>query len=1155
VVLFSIANSKVSPIKLNTIVLIRKSILARHKRWLSMLGLMFIGFGSQAQYQINGNAAQTACNCWRLTPANNSQNGSVWNVNLFDLSNPFNFTFDVYLGCNDGGADGMAFVLQPLSVNAGSSGGGIGYAGINPSFAVEMDTYVNATDPGVDHMAFQTNGIVTHGGTNTLAGPVQTSAASGNVEDCAWHVLNINWDPITMIMNAYFDGVLRLTYTGDIINNLFGGNPNVYWGFTAATGGANNLHQFCNSLSPAFIVTSPVQCQGFPVDFESASVVATGLITDYQWDFGDGNTATGTQVSHTYATSGNYNVTLTITSEGCTESSMVQVTINPEPTVDLGLDQAICDGDAYQMAPVGLTGGEQLLWNPPLGLDNPAISNPIATPLVTTVYTLGVLDANGCTNSDYIEIVVNPLPVAEAGADQTICDGDVTNMAAAGGGQYLWDPVTDLIDPTSATSAASPSATTIYTVTVTDANGCVDTDDMTITVNVVPVVIAGVNVSICDQQTTQLTANGAANYNWNPVADLSNALIFNPVFSGNSTTIYTVTGSNINGCSSTDDVEITVFPLPVADFVQPPDVCLGNPSVFTDNSTGNGLIHAWNFGDGAPADNSVSPDHTYTTDGAFAVTLNLTDANGCMASATANAMVLPMPNAIMNITDGQSFCEDEIIQFGSQSTGGVLDLYWNFGDNNFLPAFPNTTSTLPNPTISYSNFAFGPYTVILGVTDAAGCYDQTQVLITIHDNPNAGFGSSIVCDGNQTQFTDESSVFVSTIDTWAWSFGDGPSASPDQNPMYLYSDSGTFSVQLDVVTDDGCAGSITQDVLVNPTPEIAFTGIDTCLNDETEFVNNSSPQDNTITGWDWDFGDATIVNGVDVAHTYLNHGNYVVSLTATTDSGCFASATINIQVFPNPEPDFNVVEAVGCVPHEVFFVDQSTLAAGFLDTYSWEFGDGGSSTNGNPVYTYQDSGFFDVTLSVTSTEGCNTVLQIADAVRANITPIADFSIKEETLSLLDANAEFEDESQHELLWNWNLGDGTLSSVQNPIHTYTDPGTFDIALTVTNGDCQDVAFGQVFVESIATFYIPSAFSPNDDGINETFFGIGESVKAYNMKITDRWGMQLFESNDPSFHWDGTYQGKPVELGVYVYDFTILSIYGTTTQYTGRVTLAR
>ncbi|MFT4545276.1 MAG: hypothetical protein ACI9EQ_001747, partial [Bacteroidia bacterium] len=129
-----------------------------------MLGLMFIGFGSQAQYQINGNAAQTACNCWRLTPANNSQNGSVWNVNLFDLSNPFNFTFDVYLGCNDGGADGMAFVLQPLSVNAGSSGGGIGYAGINPSFAVEMDTYVNATDPGVDHMAFQTNGIVTHGG-------------------------------------------------------------------------------------------------------------------------------------------------------------------------------------------------------------------------------------------------------------------------------------------------------------------------------------------------------------------------------------------------------------------------------------------------------------------------------------------------------------------------------------------------------------------------------------------------------------------------------------------------------------------------------------------------------------------------------------------------------------------------------------------------------------------------------------------------------------------------------------------------------------------------------------------------------------------------------------------------------------------------------
>ncbi|MDC0303507.1 PKD domain-containing protein [Flavobacteriales bacterium] len=1117
--------------------------------------MIFSSLGVNAQYQINGNAAQTECNCWRLTTASNGQNGSVWNVNLFNLSNPFNFTFDVYLGCNDGGADGLAFVLQPLNVNAGSSGGGMGYAGINPSFAVEMDTYQNATDPGFDHMAFQSNGSTSHGGGNTLAGPVQTSATSANVEDCGWHQLNIVWDPITMTITAYFDGVLRLSYTGDIINNLFGGNPNVYWGFTAATGGANNLHQFCNSLSPAFIITSPIQCEGFPVDFESASIVATGLITDYQWDFGDGSTATGTQVSHLYATPGNYTVTLTITSEGCTESSSVQVTINPDPVLDLGSDQSICDGDSYQITATGLSGGEQLLWDPVIGLDNLGNSNPIATPLTTTVYTLGVIDANGCTASDDIEIIVNPLPVANAGVDQEICDDEATTMDGSGGTQYSWTPTADLLDATSANSLANPSATTNYTLTVTDANNCVDTDDMTITVNALPIVNAGLDNSICDEQTLQLSASGAQDYIWAPIANLDNPFISNPILSGSSTTMFTVTGTDANGCVNTDDVEITVFPLPTANFAQPQEVCLGNPTVFTDNSVGNGLIYSWNFGDGSPIDNSVSPVHTYLNDGTFTVNLDITDVNGCQASSSSTAVVFPLPNAAMNLFDGQEFCENEEIQFENQSTGGSLDLFWNFGDNDFLPAFPNTTSTLSNPTMAYNNFAFGPYTVFLFVTDAAGCMDETQTTIIIHDNPSANFASNIVCEGNETQFTDESSVFVSNIDTWNWYFGDGNGTSTSQNPFYLYGDSGTFSVQLSVETDDGCSAFFNQEVLVNPTPEISISGIDTCLNDETAFVNNSSPQDNTIASWDWDFGDATIFNGIDAVHTYADHGDFTVSLTATSDSGCVASGNTSVSVFPNPEPAFDLVDAEGCTPHEVLFVNQSTLATGLLSTYAWDFGEGSFSTSPNPVFTYQDSGYYDITLSATSAEGCNTILFLDDAVRANITPNADFSVDEDRLSLLEAEAVFTDESEHGLAWNWNFGDGTTSTSVNPVHVYTEPGSFDVLLSVTNDDCEDVAFNQVVVEPIVSFYIPTAFTPDDDGINESFFGTGESIKKYNMKIIDRWGMLLFESNEPEFHWDGTYKGKQVEMGVYAYSFLLLDNFGYEHRYVGHVTLLR
>ncbi|MBI1288177.1 MAG: PKD domain-containing protein [Flavobacteriales bacterium] len=1126
------------------------------KAYLLFLFLMLLGWKqSFAQYQINGNAAQTSCNCWRLTPAANGQNGSVWNVNLYDLSTPFNFTFDVFLGCNDGGADGIAFVLQPLSVNAGSSGGGIGYAGINPSLAVELDTYQNGGEPSYDHMAIQRNGDVSHTGGNMLAGTVPISASSNNVEDCAWHQLNVVWDPTTNTMTVYFDGVLRLSYTGDIINNIFGGNPNVYWGFTAATGGANNEHQFCNALDPAFIITSPVQCTGFPVDFQSSSAVATGQITDFTWDFGDGSTGSGGQISHTFTAPGTYTVTLTISSEGCTQSSNTDVTINPLPNFSLGTDQSICDGDSYQISPTGLSGGEQLTWSPTTGLDNPGVSNPTATPTTTTTYTLGVLDANGCPTSDDIQITVNPLPVADAGADQTICDGDVTNMAASGGVQYDWTPTTDLADATSATTQASPTATTNYSLTVTDANGCQDADDMTITVNPLPVVDAGADYSMCDQQTVQLQASGATNYSWSPTTGLSDAAIANPVFDGSTTTTFTVTGTDANGCQNTDDVTVTVFPLPVADFAQPAAVCLGQPTVFTDNSSGTGLTYTWDFGDNSPTDNTQSPSHTYATDGTFNVSLALVDGNGCTASASSTAEVHPLPVPAMNITDGQEFCEDDLIQFHNQSTGNITNVFWDFGDNAFLPAYPNHTSNLDDPTFAYHNFAFSPYTVRLGVEDAAGCYDQTQVVIIVHDRPEADFTSTNACEGQMTQFTDLSTVNSSTINGWSWDFGDASGTSALQNPTYLYATAGTYQAELTVTSTDGCKDTITNEVLVNPTPVVSLAGIDTCLNDETSFVNTTAPQDSTISNWDWDFGDGNTTTGITATHTYSDHGTFTVTLTATSDSGCAASGTTQVTVFPNPEPAFQAIEPEGCTPLDVLFVNQSTIATGYIASYEWSLGDSIVSTDMSPTNVYPDSGYYDITLVATSTEGCTTTLTVNNAIRANITPVADFTVDEPVVSLLDAQLELSDQSQHALTWDWNLGDGTTSTVEIPTHRYNDPGTYNLTLRVTNGDCEDVAYGTIKVEPLFTFYIPNTFTPNADGNNDTFYGDGEGIKTYSVRITDRWGSLIFESNDKDFHWDGTFKGKQVEIGVYIYDFTIVDVYGETHFYRGGVKLMR
>ena len=191
---------------------------------------------------LNGDATIQPGNVFQLTPAIGNQSGSVWNNIQINLNNPFHFNIDIFLGCNNGGADGMAFVLQPISTSLGSSGGGLGYSGISPSFAIEFDTWQNSSDPSYDHIAIQKNGVLNHNGGNNLAGPVGFPPANYQIEDCAWHSAVFMWDPATQTFSLDFDGYINvISYTGNIVNNIFSGDPMVYWGLTAATGGANNV--------------------------------------------------------------------------------------------------------------------------------------------------------------------------------------------------------------------------------------------------------------------------------------------------------------------------------------------------------------------------------------------------------------------------------------------------------------------------------------------------------------------------------------------------------------------------------------------------------------------------------------------------------------------------------------------------------------------------------------------------------------------------------------------------------------------------------------------------------------------------------------------------------------------------------------------------
>ena len=170
-----------------------------------------IAFPSSAQYILNGAATQNSCNCYTITPQQFTQSGSVWNSNKINLNNSFDYNFNVFLGCQDAnGADGIVFILQPISTSLGTTGGGMGFEGISPSIGVALDTWQNIenNDPVYDHVSIQANGVISHGG--DLAGPVQATPATTNIEDCAWHDFRIKWNAATLTLEVYFDGTLRL---------------------------------------------------------------------------------------------------------------------------------------------------------------------------------------------------------------------------------------------------------------------------------------------------------------------------------------------------------------------------------------------------------------------------------------------------------------------------------------------------------------------------------------------------------------------------------------------------------------------------------------------------------------------------------------------------------------------------------------------------------------------------------------------------------------------------------------------------------------------------------------------------------------------------------------------------------------------------------
>lgn len=935
----------------------------------------------------------------------------------------------------------------------------------------------------------------------------------------------------------------------------------------------------------------PSACEDSTVSFidESFSNYPPSLppinIVDWEWDFGDGAVVTGIQnPTHQYDSAGSYIVQLVVTNDlGCRDTSEGQVWINPPPEVAFVFEN-VCTDTLFSFTDQStIDTGMIVGW----AWDFGDATAPVQAQNTTHQYanpgyydvTLVALSDSGCPSVITQEVYSFPLPVADF-SPTDVCIGnvssfnDLTVLSAGAVEGWQWD----FGDGNGVSALQNPvytyQDTGLFDVTLIATTDSVCRDTITQQVTVHPSPTAGFfNDTVCAQlemtfvDTSSVPTGNIISWSWY-FGDGGVSGTQSPIHTYNLGGQYTASlavESDL-GCIDTMAQTIIVYPKPNAEFLTYA-ACLNDTNQFTDQSTvatGSQVVGwDWDFGDSQGVSADQSPWYIFGNSGIFDVELIAETDNGCLDTVVHPTQVFVLPESDFSFSDVCSYNAAVFQNNSSIPQGSITNYQWNFGNGN--------TSSVQQPVGQLYDTA-GFYDVELVTVSNNGCLDTLEQTIEIYPVPTAMFTFDSVCYPFATSFTDLSSVGgLYPISNWVWKFGDGITLSGVQNPNHTYTHWGDYSVELTITTAAGCvADTLLGPARVYPKPEADFSDeIANCLNDTSLFEDLSSVENNPfdeLIAWNWNFADGTSSSVQDTVHLYSYDGFYNVELAVTTNHGCQDTIVRPVEIYPLPQVAFTADTTKGCQPFQVWFTDLTSITSPYLlSTWEWNFGDEpGTVSSQHPENTYwdEDLGFFDtgvysVWLRVTSANGCVSDTTYENYITEYPKPDALFAVDPKRTDIIFPKFRITDLASPNVVdWFYEWGDGDISLESDPIHEYADTGVYSITQIVTTEfGCKDTAEATVQVDPEFRFYIPSAFTPDDDGINETFYGTGIGILEYQMRIYDRWGELIFESNEADYHWNGTYKDKPVQKGVYVYQFDLMDVKGEPHKYRGHVTLTR
>jgi PKD repeat protein len=763
------------------------------------------------------------------------------------------------------------------------------------------------------------------------------------------------------------------------------------------------------------------------VDFADQSTSGSSPITSWLWSFGDGTTSTLRNTGHLYSSAGRYTVSLTVTTASGS---------NVKTQVDY-----IIVSDTEVIPPTARFSGTPQSGPAPLTVQFTDESTAGSSPIASRTWSFG--DGGTSTAQSPSHTYTAPGSYTVSLIVRSPSGSDTLTQAGY---------IEVFVRPTAQFSGSPTTGQTPLVVQFTD----------------------------------QSTAGSAPITSWQwTFGDGGTSTARNPSHTYAAAGSYTVsltvtTSAGQDTQTRTSYINVSSLTLPTALFSGSPTSGSAPLTVqFTDQSTsGSSPITSWSwsFGDGGTS-TAQSPSHTYTAAGSYTVSLTVQSASGSdteTKSGYITAFVLPTANFSGSPRSGTV---PLVVQFTDQSTPGsspITSWSWSFGDGS--------TSTARNPSYQYT--AAGSYTVSLKVTTSAGQDTQTftnYVVVASPVLPTAQFSGSPTSGPAplNVQFTDQSTSGSSPITSWFWSFGDG-STSTAQNPSYLYTTPGSYTVSLTV---QSASGNDTQTrtsyiAVSNPTPPTAqFSGTPTSGQAPlaVQFTDQSTSGSASITSWSWTFGDGGTSTARNPSHTYTTAGSYTVRLIVRSSAGSDTlSRASYIGVFVNPNAEFSGTPTSGLTPLVVQFTDQSTPGSSSITSWSWTFGDGGTSTVRNPSHTYTAAGSYTVSLTVTTAAGQDTQTKTGYINASSpVFPTALFS-GTPTSGQAPLAVQFTDQSTSGsspiTSWNWTFGDGGTSTAQNPSHTYTTAGSYPVRLIVRSSAGSDTLIRASY---ISVFVLPTA----------------------------------------------------------------------------------